>query len=157
MRTAAQRLGGPLLGHRRTDAARRLGDGARTCTAARPRRWATQSSPTRRYDDGAELDNLVAYVEQIGSQESAPGTSTGTPNTGTGLAGAYFNNMTLDGRNLSSSASSAPNFSWSESPGPGVNANQFSARWTGFVEATATRQFPVPDSLERRRAALDQR
>ena len=29
-------------------------------------------------------------------------------------------------------------FTWSASPGPGVNANQFSVRWTGFVEATSS-------------------
>ncbi len=74
---------------------------------------------------------------QIGSQESAPGTSTGTPNTGTGLAAEYFNNMTLTGAPALERVERV-NFTWSASPGPGVNANQFSVRWTGFVEALPT-------------------
>ena len=87
-----------------------------------------------------ELTNLVAYVSQIGGEEPAPGTGTpgpGTPATGTGLAGRYFNNMTLtDGPVLERVERVA--FTWSNSPGPGVNANQFSVRWTGFVEAKST-------------------
>ncbi len=89
---------------------------------------------------GTELGDLVAYVAQIGSQESVPGTSTGTPNSGSGLAGTYFNNMTLAGEPVLQRTERV-NFSWSDSPGPGVNANQFSARWTGFVEATASGNF----------------
>ena len=89
---------------------------------------------------GSDLANLVAYVAQIGSQESAPGTSTGTPNSGTGLAATYFNNMTLTGAPALERVESV-NFTWSASPGPGVNANQFSVRWTGFVEAVANGTF----------------
>ena len=81
-----------------------------------------------------ELASLVAYVAQIGSQESAPGT--GTPNTGTGLAGAYYNNLTLEG-NPALERTERVNFTWTDSPGPGVNANGFSVRWTGSVEASA--------------------
>jgi YVTN family beta-propeller protein len=87
----------------------------------------------------AELGNLAAYVAQIGSQEG--GTTGGTqPNTGTGLAGSYFNNTALSG----APALERPervNFTWSASPGAGVNADNFSVRWTGFVEATATGNF----------------
>jgi YVTN family beta-propeller protein len=90
-----------------------------------------------------ELADLVAYVSQIGGQEtSAPtaGTSSGTPNTGTGLAGAYFNNTTLAGASVLQRIERV-NFNWSDAPGPGVDANQFSVRWTGFVEATASGSF----------------
>jgi YVTN family beta-propeller protein len=86
----------------------------------------------------AELANLVAYVAQIGSQESPPGT--GTPGTGAGLTGHYFNNTTLTGSPVLQRVERV-NFSWSDAPGPGVNANQFSVRWTGFVKATATGSF----------------
>ncbi|HEU4517423.1 MAG TPA: PA14 domain-containing protein, partial [Steroidobacteraceae bacterium] len=86
----------------------------------------------------AELPNLVAYVSQIGSQEGATGST--TPNTGTGLAGAYFNNMTLTGSPVLERVEKVA-FTWSDSPGPGVNANQFSVRWTGFVEASVTGSF----------------
>ncbi len=91
----------------------------------------------------AELADLVAYVGQIGGQESsAPtgGTTGGSPNTGTGLLGRYYNNTTLAGSPVLERTEQVA-FSWSSSPGPGVNANQFSARWTGQVEATASGSF----------------
>ena len=86
----------------------------------------------------AELTNIVAYVAQIGNQETAPGT--GTPSTGTGLAGRYFNNTALSGDPVLERVERVV-FTWSDSPGPGVNANQFSVRWTGFVEATGSGSF----------------
>jgi YVTN family beta-propeller protein len=86
----------------------------------------------------AELPNLAAYVAQIGSQEPAPGGS--APGTGTGLRGQYFNNMTLTGSPVLERTENV-NFQWTDSPGTGVNANKFSVRWTGSVEATATGTF----------------
>jgi YVTN family beta-propeller protein len=83
----------------------------------------------------AELPNLVAYVSQIGSQEGSA-TAT-TPATGTGLAGAYFNNMALTGSPVLERVEKVA-FTWTDSPAPGVNANQFSVRWTGFVESPST-------------------
>jgi YVTN family beta-propeller protein len=89
-----------------------------------------------------ELANLAAYVAEIGGQEPAPGGGGGgTPNTGTGLQGRYFNNPTLSGAPVLSRVE-AVNFGWSTaSPGPGVNSDQFSVRWSGMVEASATGNF----------------
>jgi cytochrome c peroxidase len=89
---------------------------------------------------GSELSNLAAYVAQIGNQETtAPAAS--SSNTGTGLAGQYFNNTTLSGTPVLQ-RTEAVNFGWStNSPGPGVNSDQFSVRWTGKVEATSTGKF----------------
>ncbi len=72
----------------------------------------------------------------------APRTFTWTvsaaPAGGTGLAGAYFNNMTLTGTAVLNRVE-AVNFNWgTASPGPGVNTNRFSVRWTGTVMAAAT-------------------
>jgi hypothetical protein len=83
----------------------------------------------------AELSNLVAYVSQIGSQEDCAAAT--TPNTGTGLAGSYFNNIALTGAPALERVEKVA-FSWSGYPGTGVNADQFSVRWTGFVEAAST-------------------
>jgi hypothetical protein len=33
------------------------------------------------------------------------------------------------------------NFTWSASPGPGIGENNFSVRWTGFVEAPVSGNF----------------
>ena len=88
-----------------------------------------------------ELSDLVDYVSQIGSQETdAPGSAPPPPppNTGTGLAGAYFNNMTLSGTPALQRIE-AVNFGWaSNSPGPGISPDQFSVRWIGMVEAPST-------------------
>jgi YVTN family beta-propeller protein len=86
----------------------------------------------------AELANLVAYVSQIGNQESAPGT--GKPNTGAGLRGQYFNDTALSGGPALERFEKV-NFTWTAAPGPGVNDNNFSARWTGLLEATTSGSF----------------
>jgi YVTN family beta-propeller protein len=86
-----------------------------------------------------ELANLSAYAAQIGGQEaSAPSGS--APGTGTGLTGKYFNNTTLAGAEVLQRVEKV-NFSWGASPGAGVSENNFSVRWTGQVEATATGSF----------------
>jgi YVTN family beta-propeller protein len=88
-----------------------------------------------------ELADLVAYVREIGSQEaSAPGEPPPPPppTSGTGLTGKYYNNKTLSGTPALQRIE-AVNFGWgTNSPGPGVNANNFSVRWTGTVKAPAT-------------------
>ena len=80
-----------------------------------------------------ELAQLAEYVAQIGNQEgSAP-----VP-PGTGLTGAYFNNLTLTGAPVLT-RTEAVNFSWStRSPGTGVNTDKFSIRWTGTVRVPST-------------------
>jgi hypothetical protein len=86
----------------------------------------------------ADLANLAAYVSQIGSQEGA--SSPTTPNTGTGLAASYFNNTTLAGSPVLERIE-AVNFTWTASPGAGVNADNFSVRWIGTIEASLTGAF----------------
>jgi YVTN family beta-propeller protein len=87
----------------------------------------------------ADLGQLVAYVSQIGGQEtSAPAPAPTGPNTGTGLAGSYFSNATLSGSPVLQRVE-AVNFSWGTGPpAPGLPSSQFSVRWTGKVEATST-------------------
>jgi len=87
----------------------------------------------------ADLPNLVAYVQEIGGQEtSAPANA---QNTGTGLQGEYFNNMTVSGTVVLKRIE-AVNFNWgSRSPGTGVNKDKFSVRWSGTVEASSTGSF----------------
>ncbi|MCJ7776846.1 MAG: glycoside hydrolase family 3 C-terminal domain-containing protein, partial [Sedimentisphaerales bacterium] len=51
---------------------------------------------------------------------------------GNGLNAEYFNNMTLQGTPVLTRVDATVNFDWAGgSPGSGVNANNFSARWTG--------------------------
>jgi YVTN family beta-propeller protein len=82
-----------------------------------------------------DLANLVAYLREIGPDEaSAPAPAT----SGAGLAGRYFNNMTLSGTPVLT-RTEAVNFDWGNgAPGIGVNANQFSVRWTGTVTIPTT-------------------
>ena len=58
--------------------------------------------------------------------------------SGTGLVGSYFNNTTLSGTAVLV-RTEAVNFNWGTgSPGAGVNADNFSVRWTGTVAAAAS-------------------
>jgi hypothetical protein len=78
----------------------------------------------------ADLNRLVAYLREIGSEES----SAPSPQVnGGGLVGRYYGGMALAGNPLLT-RSEAVNFDWgSAAPGTGVPANQFSARWTGTI------------------------
>ncbi len=52
----------------------------------------------------------------------------------TGMKGEYFNNMNLTGSPVLIRIDSAIDFSWGAgSPGPGVNIDQFSVKWTGKI------------------------
>lgn len=52
-----------------------------------------------------------------------------------GLKGEYFNNMNLEGTPVLTRIDKQLEFDWPWSPGEGVNDDQFSIRWTGFIKA----------------------
>lgn len=82
-----------------------------------------------------DLANLTAYLGQIGREEASAPQNVGS---GSGLTGRYFNNMTLGGTPVLARVE-AIDFNWgSSAPSVGVNANGFSVRWTGTIEAPAT-------------------
>lgn len=59
--------------------------------------------------------------------------------SGTGLKGEYFSNATLAGSPVLTRVDPTVNFSWGNgSPGAAVPRDNFSARWTGQVQAPAT-------------------
>jgi YVTN family beta-propeller protein len=77
----------------------------------------------------AELPQLTAYLQQIGSEESSAPTQTGT-----GLTGRYYNGTTLSGSPLLTRVE-AINFDWaSNAPAAAVPKDKFSARWTGRMQ-----------------------
>jgi hypothetical protein len=81
-----------------------------------------------------ELAQVSAYVRQIGREETTAPTPTAA---GTGLRGEYFAGTTLAGLPLRTTAE-AVNFNWDRSaPAAGVPADNFSVRWSGWVEAPA--------------------
>jgi beta-glucosidase len=61
---------------------------------------------------------------------------------GQGLTGQYYNNMTLSGTPVLTRTDPNVDFNWGPnsavSPGPGVNATQWSAKWTGTITAPTT-------------------
>ena len=64
--------------------------------------------------------------------------------TGPGLTVEFYNNMTLAGPAVFTRVDSTIAVDWHDrSPGPGVNANQWSARWTGTIAAPATGTYIV--------------
>ena len=77
----------------------------------------------------AELPQLTAYVQQIGSEEPSAPTQIGT-----GLTGSYYNGMALSGTPLLTRVE-AINFDWgSNAPAAGVPKDKFSVRWSGRVQ-----------------------
>ena len=83
----------------------------------------------------ANLVNLVAYLQQIGAEESAAPVNAGT---GTGLTGQYFNRTTMSGTVRLTRVENI-DFAWgTAAPGPNVRSDNFSVRWTGHIEAPAT-------------------
>lgn len=78
--------------------------------------------------DGAGVPSLARIVK---ADLAAP-TSTGS---GTGLSAQYFNNVSLSGTAVLQ-RTEAVDFDWGTgAPGTGVNADNFSVRWSGRVEA----------------------
>jgi len=83
----------------------------------------------------ADLLRLVAYLRELGADEDA---ASGPAGTGAGLSGSYFNNVALTG-NAVLVRNEAVDFDWgSGAPGAGVTADNFSARWSGTVQAPST-------------------
>ncbi|MFU8855274.1 PA14 domain-containing protein, partial [Micromonospora sp. SL1-18] len=52
---------------------------------------------------------------------------------GNGLEASYYNNVNLAGNPVLRRVDPNIDFSWGGSPGKGVNANNFSVRWTGTL------------------------
>lgn len=79
----------------------------------------------------ANLTNLSQYLREIGADETAAASAAG-------LAANYFNNLTLSGA-PALVRNEVVDFNWgSGSPGSGVNSDNFSARWSGTLVATAS-------------------
>jgi hypothetical protein len=56
------------------------------------------------------------------------------PSSGTGLRGDYYNSITPAGAITFTRTDATVNFDWGSHPGPGVNSDNFSVRWTGQVQ-----------------------
>ncbi|HLP18382.1 MAG TPA: glycoside hydrolase family 3 C-terminal domain-containing protein [Bacteroidota bacterium] len=60
-----------------------------------------------------------------------------------GLKGEYFNNMKLEGAPALTRTDAKLDFIWNESPAPGINADQFSVRWTGKLKPAASGRYTL--------------
>jgi beta-glucosidase len=84
------------------------------------------SGVTVRYAQGITTTGTLPPIE---AQYLTPPSGSGQ-----GLLGEYFTNMTLSGSPVLTRVDSQINFDWNgQSPGPGVPATQWSARWTGTL------------------------
>ena len=75
--------------------------------------------------------------------------ATPDPASGTGLAAVYYNALDLSGAVALSRTDANVNFDWAGgSPGTGVNADNFSARWSGQVLAPVTGTYTFTTSSD---------
>jgi LmbE family N-acetylglucosaminyl deacetylase len=77
-----------------------------------------------------------------GTPTASP-TPTPTPGPSqNGLQGQYFNSTDLSGTAVLTRTDPNVNFDWGMgSPGPGVNSDKFSVRWTGFITPSFTENY----------------
>ncbi|MCX5673341.1 MAG: PQQ-dependent sugar dehydrogenase, partial [Planctomycetota bacterium] len=91
------------------------------------------------WSDGGALNHTITPA--LNATYTATYSVVTGQNAGTGLLGQYFNNKTLSGT-VVRQQTGAVIFNWgTRSPGTSVNADNFSARWTGTVEASSTGVF----------------
>ena len=87
---------------------------------------------TVRYAQGASLPN--GPLPAVPAQYLGPSSSGGR-----GLTAEFFNNMTLSGAPVLTRVDSVIGADWHDQPpAPGVNAEKWSARWTGTITAPST-------------------
>lgn len=114
---------------------------------------ATDTSAAIALGAGTQADIKLEYYERGGGatmrlQWLPPGATTfaaiptaqllPSETGGTGLTGRYYNNKTLSGT-AALTRTEAIDFTWGTgSPGAGVASDNFSVRWTGTIEPTAS-------------------
>ncbi len=97
-------------------------------------RGTTTKTYTRADNGGTGFGLYTAY-------EGVP-VAQGCNGTGTGLTGAYYDNISLSGTPVITRTDISIDFNWrKESPGAGLPKNYFSVRWTGQVEACFTETY----------------
>jgi len=81
----------------------------------------------------------VLYVQGDSPLGPVPSSALRTPTDTLGLLGEYFDNPTLSGTPVLTRVDPNIDFTWwGNSPGPGVPATNWSARWTGALVPTTT-------------------
>lgn len=89
---------------------------------------------TSRAGSGVQVQYNAGTIPAITSQYL-----TLSSGSGPGLYAQFYNNMTLSGSPVLTRVDSQVNFNWGgNSPGNGVNADQWSAKWTGTITAPQT-------------------
>ncbi len=84
------------------------------------------------YAEGTELTDITPFSAEC---------FTPSVGEGPGLYAQYYNNMNLSGEPALKRVDENVYFDWrQDSPGPGVNSDNFSVRWTGYLK--------VPESME---------
>ena len=133
--TSGQRLGGPLLGLDPPT----LRDVWTTAPYLHDGSAPTVGDAIRAHSGvligDTDLNNLSAYLLELGSDENAVPVP---PGPGSGLTGQYFNNKKLTGSPVLTRVE-AVDFDWLfGSPDSSIPVDAFSARWTGRVQAPFT-------------------
>jgi beta-glucosidase len=93
------------------------------------------------YAQGSTTDSTLADIPA--------GALTPSSGSGSGLTGEYFNNMTLSGSPVTTANASSMDLNWNGgSPATGVNATQWSAKFTGTLTAPATGVYTIASASD---------
>jgi hypothetical protein len=94
---------------------------------------------TLAYPAGWTGSETITFKATDQGNKSVSSTATFTVNAATPLfTGQYFNNMNLEGNAAYTNTTSTIDYEWNDSPAPGINADNFSVRWTGRFNFPAT-------------------
>lgn len=88
-------------------------------------------------------DSDINTVKAIYGSGTSP-TPTPTPSgTGTGLFGHYYNSTDLSSNMVGETVDASIDFAWPDSPFPGVNADNFSVRWDGWLRPAEAGSYSI--------------
>jgi hypothetical protein len=111
-----------------------------TTTAGVPVTATPTTAPTTTSKPATTVNTATPITGTVG---------TNAPLTTHGLKAQYFNNVNLSGDPVLTRTDATVNFNWSTgSPGNGVNADNFSVRWTGKIQAPKSETYTFRTSSD---------
>lgn len=106
-------------------------------------------NPLEGITKSAGANAVVRYVRGTVLGQAVPTLALVPPTgQGSGLQAEYFANRNLEGTPALVRRDAQVQFAWNDAPAPGIDATNFSVRWTGKITAPATGRYPISFSAD---------